>query len=82
MNYKFVVILSDLSNISLYKVPLELYNRIENYLNKISGHGFPDFQKLYDNLCKDDEDIDKVMEVLYRELENCEEINCNVIQVY
>lgn len=80
MDYKIVIILSDLSCVTLYKVPMNLYTEILNYLKKDSG--FPSFQKLYDNLCKDEEDQDSNLKSYYESIENCDTIDGTLIQVY
>jgi len=79
MEYKIVGILADMSDLSLYKVPIELYEEISDYL----GRPFPEFQKLYDELCKDEESQDIKLVEFYRKIEeDCEYMDCDLIQVY
>lgn len=78
MNYKIVAILCDMDNLTLYKVPNELYSQIRLYLN---DEPFPRFQKVYDALCKDEED--PKMRDFYDKIESCDKINdVQLIQVY
>ncbi len=76
---KHITILSDLDSIELKLVPDELYDRILAFVNP-ENYQFPSFQKLYDNLCEDEPD--EVGQALWDELNNCENIDSELIQVY
>ena len=76
---KYVSILSDMDSVELKAVPDELYDRIIAFVNP-TNYPFPNLQPLYDNLCNDD--IDPVGEKLWDELNECENLDCDLIQVY
>ena len=76
---KYVSILSDLDDLELKIVPDELYDRIVLYVNP-TNYTFPKFQVLYDNLCKSVPD--QLGEQLWNELNDCENVDCELIQVY
>ena len=78
---KYVSILSDMDSVDLKAVPDELYDRIMAFVNP-ENYPFPDLQPLYDNLCNDEEDIDEVGAKLWDELNDCESLDCDLIQVY
>lgn len=76
---KYVSILSDLDSLELKQVPDELYTRILSFVNPTNNQ-FPSLQPLYDNLCEDEPN--QIGEDLWNELNDCESINCELIQVY
>lgn len=77
MNYKVIAILCDRDDLSLYKIPTELYNEIRSYLN---DEPFPRFQKVYDALCKSN--VDSKMREFYDKIQQCDIIDCQLIQEY
>ena len=77
MNYKIVAVLCDMDDLSLYKVPIELYKEMISFLGDVR---FPKFQKIYDALCEDD--VDPKIQELYERLYQCEIIECDLIQEY
>lgn len=83
-NYRILAVLSDIDNLKVKKVPKDLFEEMELYLKqKFNPHGISiSFQKLYDNLCQDKEKQDKKMVEFWNKLEDCETINCDLIQVY
>ena len=84
MNYKILAVLSDISDLEVKKVPEDLFNELYVYIKqKFNPNGISaPFQKLYDNLCQDQERQDKKMVEFWKRLEDCETINCDLIQVY
>jgi len=76
---KYINILSDLDSIKLKLVPDELYDRILTFVNP-ENYQFPTFQKLYDNLCEDEPD--EIGQKLWEELNDCENVDCELIQIY
>lgn len=80
MKHKIIAILSDLDNLSLHKVPIELYNEIRAYLN---NEPYANFQKLYDDMCKrDKEKQDPKMRQYFELIEQCETEEVDLIQTY
>ena len=77
MDYKIIAILCDMDDLTLRKVPIDLYNEIRTYLN---DEPFPRFQKLYDSLCFDD--VDPIVREFYDKICKCDVIDCELIQEY
>lgn len=77
---KHITLLSDyLDSVELKQVPDELYNRILAFVNP-NNYPFPSLQPLYDNLCKDDPD--EIGCILWKELNECDTIESELIQIY
>lgn len=76
---KYVSILADLDELEVKIVPDELYYRIVAFVNP-TNYQFSKFQILYDNLCVDEPDQIGVQ--LWNELNDCENVECELIQVY
>ena len=76
---KYITLLSDLDSVELKEVPDELYNRILTFVNP-KNLPFPNLQPLYDNLCEDEPD--EIGDNLWKELNECETIESELIQIY
>lgn len=76
---KYISILADLDELEVKIVPDELYYRILAFVNP-TNNTFSKFQVLYDNLCEDVPD--QIGMQLWEELNDCENIDCELIQVY
>lgn len=83
INMKYIVLISDLDCVEIKEVPDELYERIREWLKVLfpMDEPFPKFQKLYDNLC-DPRLKDKSGKLLWEELEECKNIDAELIQQY